>query len=98
MLLRWNGTQLTTLKRCLALVIAKYVNKLTCKDGKRERNVAIFQLKRWMEIIDHYNEWGSQLELGEDFIRRFLEVLHLESIEIQQRVMNQDLDTSESSV
>ncbi|NND94700.1 MAG: bifunctional 3-deoxy-7-phosphoheptulonate synthase/chorismate mutase type II [Flavobacteriales bacterium] len=65
---------------------------------KRDKNVAIFQLKRWMEIIGHYKEWGSQLELSDDFIRRLVEALHLESIEIQQKVMNQDLDTSESKV
>jgi chorismate mutase len=65
---------------------------------KKDKNVAIFQLERWIEIIDNYKDWGSQLDLSEEFIRRFLEALHLESIEIQQKVMNQDLSESDSKV
>lgn len=65
---------------------------------KKEKNVAIFQLERWIEIIENYKDWGSQLDLSDEFIRRFLEALHLESIEIQQKVMNQDLSESDSKV
>jgi chorismate mutase len=65
---------------------------------KKDKNVAIFQLERWVEIIDNYQEWGSQLDLSQEFIRSLLEAIHLESIEIQQKVMNQDLDTSDAKV
>lgn len=65
---------------------------------KKEQNVAIFQLERWIEIIENYTDWGSQLNLSEEFIRRFIEAIHLESIEVQQKVMDQELSKSDSKV
>ncbi|NNC82228.1 MAG: bifunctional 3-deoxy-7-phosphoheptulonate synthase/chorismate mutase type II [Flavobacteriales bacterium] len=65
---------------------------------KKEQNVTIFQLERWLEIMENYMQWGSQLELRDEFIQRFLEALHLESIEIQQQVMNSQLDEDQSKV
>jgi chorismate mutase len=57
-------------------------------EQKKDQHVTIFQVDRWAKIIDNYLEWGNELGLRPEFIRRVLEAVHLESIEIQQQVMN----------
>jgi len=56
---------------------------------KKEQSVTIFQVDRWANIMENYSEWGGELGLRTEFIQRILEAIHLESIEIQQRVMNE---------
>lgn len=62
-------------------------------EQKRDRGVTIFQLERWAKIRENFEKWGQELGLQEDFIRRVVEAIHLESIEIQQKVMNEDPQT-----
>ncbi len=64
-------------------------------EQKKEQHVTIFQVERWADIMDNYLEWGSELGLRPEFIRRILEAIHLESIDRQQEVMNDtDLNIS----
>ena len=58
---------------------------------KREKGVTIFQLERWRKILANYLQRGKEHGLSESFIRKLLEAIHLESIEIQQQVMDQEL-------
>lgn len=62
-------------------------------EQKRDQHVTIFQVDRWADIMDNYLEWGKELGLRPEFIRRVLEAIHLESIERQQEIMN-DTDLS----
>ena len=55
---------------------------------KKENNITILQPNRWSEIIDRGVAKGAKLGLTEDFIHKYLDAIHLESINRQNRVMN----------
>jgi chorismate mutase len=57
-------------------------------DYKREHNMTIFQLDRYMEIMKTRSSMAKDLGLSDDFIRQFLEQLHKESIRTQTKIMN----------
>lgn len=61
---------------------------------KKENNVAILQSPRWGSIVDRALVQAKDLKLSEDFIRRILEAMHLESIARQDSVMNTESNTS----
>jgi chorismate mutase len=56
-------------------------------DYKREHNMTIFQLDRYMEIMKTRTSWATDLGLSDDFIKHFLEQLHKESIRTQTKIM-----------
>ena len=56
---------------------------------KRDNDVVILQNKRWEAIVDGVLAESSKLNLSEDFLRTVLEAIHTESIEHQNRIMNQ---------
>jgi chorismate mutase len=56
---------------------------------KKDHNMMIFQLDRWQEIIATRSQLADRIGLSKDFIDKFLEQLHKESIRTQTRVMNQ---------
>ncbi|MBN2668799.1 MAG: bifunctional 3-deoxy-7-phosphoheptulonate synthase/chorismate mutase type II [Bacteroidales bacterium] len=56
---------------------------------KSEQNITIFQLRRWENIIRTRSEWGKKLKLNAHFIEKILELMHKESIQIQNDIMNQ---------
>lgn len=56
---------------------------------KKENNVAILQEKRWSEITGSVLSQSEALNLSPEFLRALLEAIHLESINRQNRVMNE---------
>ena len=64
--------------------------KVSDKIGKvkKENNVAILQGGRWSNIVERVVSQSKQLNLSEDFLRTILEAIHLESINRQNKVMN----------
>jgi len=62
---------------------------------KKEHGLSILQLERWMEILRTRKSRGLQLDLSEDFLERYLEQIHSESIAHQTRVMNPGKDEGE---
>jgi chorismate mutase len=57
---------------------------------KKANNVAIFQSKRWDDIINKRQEMGLQKGLSHEFITRVFRAIHQESINHQARIMNID--------
>lgn len=55
---------------------------------KKDNNITILQTSRWNEILESAISKGRQLNLTEEFITRYLEAIHLESIHHQNRIMN----------
>ena len=47
---------------------------------KQNNNIAVFQLRRWKEIINQRIEFGEELKLPAEFIKQILEIIHKESI------------------
>lgn len=54
---------------------------------KRDNNVTILQTNRWNEILDRAVSKGEQLGLSKEFIIRYFDAVHLESISHQNKVM-----------
>lgn len=55
---------------------------------KKANGIAILQADRWNEIVANVLKYGEMQHLGEDFLRKFLDALHEESINHQAQVMN----------
>lgn len=55
---------------------------------KKENDLTILQLQRWQEIVSTRSAQAATLGLGEDFVTRYLEQIHRESIRKQTNVMN----------
>jgi chorismate mutase len=55
---------------------------------KKNNKVTILQTNRWNEIIERTVTKGENLGLGAEFVRSYLEAIHLESIRHQNIVMN----------
>jgi chorismate mutase len=56
---------------------------------KKKHNITILQVERWKEIMETRSMLASNLGLSEDFITKYLEQLHKESIRTQTKVMNE---------
>ncbi len=55
---------------------------------KRDNNITILQTNRWNEILSKAIGKGEQLGLSKDFIIRYFDAVHLESINHQNKIMN----------
>jgi chorismate mutase len=55
---------------------------------KRENNITILQTNRWNEILERGFKQGDKLGLTNEFITRYLDAVHMESINRQNKVMN----------
>lgn len=57
---------------------------------KKRNNIAILQTTRWNEILDQMMVKASVLGLSENFVNTLLRAIHQESIDHQEKVMNQE--------
>ena len=55
---------------------------------KKENNITILQTNRWNDILQRAFDKGEQLGLSKEFIVRYFDAVHLESINHQNRIMN----------
>ncbi len=56
---------------------------------KKGKNVAILQTRRWNEILGKMILEGEQNKLSEEFVLRIFKAIHQESINHQEKIMNQ---------
>lgn len=56
---------------------------------KKENEITILQTNRWNEILDSMSSKGEKLGLSKDFITKYLDAVHVESINHQNAVMNE---------
>jgi len=73
----------------LISVLAKRMN-LVAQIGeyKKQNDITILQIKRWNEIITMRLSKAKEMGLSSDFIKKLLEILHEESIKIQNDILN----------
>ena len=64
--------------------------KLSDKIGqyKKDNDITILQTNRWNEILERAFQKGEALGLTKEFITRYFDAVHLESIHHQNKVMN----------
>jgi chorismate mutase len=55
---------------------------------KRDNSVTILQTNRWNEILERAYRKGENLGLSKEFVTRYLDAVHMESINHQNRIMN----------
>lgn len=55
---------------------------------KRDNNVTILQTNRWNQILDRAFQKGDALGLSREFVTKYLDAVHMESIAHQNRIMN----------
>lgn len=55
---------------------------------KRENNVSILQSGRWGDILDSLTSKAEKLNLSKNFLNHILDNIHVESINIQNKIMN----------
>lgn len=71
--------QLLSGRMNLAQQIGKY---------KKENNITILQTNRWNEILERAFQKGDKMGLSREFITRYLDAVHMESIQHQNKIMN----------
>lgn len=55
---------------------------------KKQNNITILQTRRWNEILERAFQKGELLGLSPEFITRYFDAVHLESINHQNKIMN----------
>jgi chorismate mutase len=55
---------------------------------KRNNNVTILQSTRWNEVLDKALMKAGKVGLSEEFITRYMDAIHMESINRQNKIMN----------
>lgn len=59
---------------------------------KKEHGIQIFQLERWQEILRTRSQLAEKLGLSRQHVEKLCQLLHEESIKIQNEVMNRKLE------
>jgi chorismate mutase len=64
--------------------------KVAQKIGEYKKNneITILQTNRWNEILDRAVAKGSKLGLSDEFVTKYMDAVHMESINHQNKVMN----------
>ena len=55
---------------------------------KKENNITILQTNRWNEILERVTAKAARLGLSKEFITKYFDAVHMESINHQNKVMN----------
>jgi chorismate mutase len=55
---------------------------------KKEHDITIFQLERWQEILRTRGQWADKMGISRQHIEKICQLLHEESIRIQNELMN----------
>ena len=58
---------------------------------KKLNNITILQTNRWNDILERAFKKGERLGLSKEFITKYFDAVHLESINHQNRVMNDEV-------
>ena len=55
---------------------------------KKSNNITILQTNRWNEIIEKAVQKGDKLGLSREFITRYFDAVHMESINHQKKILD----------
>ena len=55
---------------------------------KKNNDITILQTNRWNEILERAYQKGDALGLTREFITKYFDAVHMESINHQNRIMN----------
>ena len=55
---------------------------------KKDNNITILQTNRWNEILERAAAKGEKIGLSKEFITKYFDAVHMESINHQKKVMD----------
>jgi len=55
---------------------------------KKDNNITILQTNRWNEILERAYSKGEKLGLSKEFVTKYFDAVHMESINHQNKIMN----------
>jgi chorismate mutase len=55
---------------------------------KKNNDITILQTNRWNEILDRAISKGNNLGLSDEFVTKYMDAVHMESINQQNKIMN----------
>jgi chorismate mutase len=55
---------------------------------KKDNNITILQTSRWNEILERAFKRGDKIGLSNEFITKYFDAIHMESINHQNKIMN----------
>jgi chorismate mutase len=55
---------------------------------KKNNDITILQTNRWNEILDRAIAKGNNLGLSDEFVTKYMDAVHMESINQQNKIMN----------
>jgi chorismate mutase len=88
--LRKYRRQIDTLDQKLVELLGKRMQIVqSIGQIKKERNVAVLQNQRWMEILNQMLQQGKTHQLSEGFINQLFKAIHQESISQQEKMMKE---------
>jgi chorismate mutase len=81
-------TRIDTLDRQLLETLAERMEVVKeIAEMKKQLGISVLQMERWSGIFETRIENGLQLGLDENLIRRLIELVHLESIGVQEKII-----------
>ena len=57
---------------------------------KKQNNITILQTNRWNEILERVTAKADKLGLSKEFITKYFDAVHMESINHQNKIMNEE--------
>ncbi len=92
-----NATELTLLRERIDQVDDELLSllnrrmKIADEVGmyKKQNNITILQTARWNEILERAMAKGNTLKLSKEFLVKYFDAVHMESINHQNKVMNE---------
>jgi chorismate mutase len=55
---------------------------------KKDNSITILQTNRWNEILERAFNKGEKLGLSREFVTKYFDAVHMESISHQNKIMN----------
>lgn len=85
------NTQLDDLRQKIDMIDREILEILAARmalvekigDYKKENNITVFQVDRWIKVFQTRPEWGEKMKLHKDFTAQLFKLIHDESIKIQ---------------
>ena len=73
----------------IALLEKRMQNAKQLGNVKSKTGITILQKKRWQRIVESRMAFGAEKNISEDFILKIWQLIHVESIELQQKVFEE---------
>lgn len=90
-LLRRFRQQIDELDKDLCALLCKRFEVIrNIADYKKEKNISLLQINRWQQVLDNVLHECEQKQIDEKFMQKIMELLHEESLKIQEEILKKE--------